>query len=97
MPHTVFPQEQGSDSTGVRQENSDNMKNGKGNQQNATNQGKICYLNLDVLLTLLVCDEAPGICTHLLTIFSLLLVVLTLPFSLLVVVKVVQVRFFKNS
>ena len=39
-----------------------------------------------------VCDEAPGICAHLLTLFSLLLIIVTLPFSLLMVVKVVQVK-----
>merc|ERR1719471_1471109 len=37
-----------------------------------------------------VCEEAPGICSHLLTLFSLLLIIITLPFSLLMVVKVVQ-------
>merc|ERR1719382_2348879 len=37
-----------------------------------------------------VCEEAPGICAHLLTLFSLLIILVTLPFSLLMVVKVVQ-------
>ena len=37
------------------------------------------------------CDEGPGICSVILTMFSILLVVATLPFSLLFVVKVVQV------
>merc|ERR1719382_1273624 len=37
-----------------------------------------------------VCEEAPGICAHLLTLFSLLIILVTLPFSLLFVIKVVQ-------
>merc|ERR1719382_1025324 len=37
-----------------------------------------------------VCEEAPGICAHLLTLFSLLIILVTLPFSLVFVVKVVQ-------
>ena len=37
------------------------------------------------------CDEGPGICSVILTMFSVLMVLATLPFSLLFVVKVVQV------
>merc|ERR1719362_2078292 len=37
-----------------------------------------------------VCEEGPGICAHLITMVSLLLVVATLPMSLFVTVKVVQ-------
>ena len=40
-----------------------------------------------------VCEESPGVVSYILTIFSLLLVLVTLPFSLLYTVKVVQVRF----
>jgi len=36
------------------------------------------------------CESAPGVCAHLLTIFSLFLIVIFLPFSLLLVIKVVQ-------
>jgi len=36
------------------------------------------------------CEEGPGICAHLLTLFSILIIITTLPFSLLCVVKVVQ-------
>ena len=36
------------------------------------------------------CEEGPGICSVLLTLFSLLLILVTLPLSLLWVVKVVQ-------
>merc|ERR1719242_2052608 len=36
------------------------------------------------------CEEGPGICSHLLTLISLLIILVTLPFSLLMVVKVVQ-------
>ena len=43
------------------------------------------------------CDEGPGICSVILTMFSILLVVATLPFSLLFVVKVVQVWLGVNS
>ena len=38
------------------------------------------------------CDEAPGICSHILIICSMLLVIITLPFSLCLVIKVVQVK-----
>jgi len=37
-----------------------------------------------------VCDEGPGICAHLITLFSLLIIMFTLPVSLCFVVKVVQ-------
>ena len=37
-----------------------------------------------------MCEEAPGICTWLLTMASIILVVVTIPFSLLYVIKVVQ-------
>ena len=43
------------------------------------------------------CDEGQGICTVLLTLVSLLLVVATLPMSLLVTVKVVQVGSLTTS
>ena len=39
-----------------------------------------------------VCEEGPGICSHLLTLISLLIILVTLPFSLCCVVQVVQVR-----
>ena len=38
------------------------------------------------------CDEAPSVCARLLILSSVLLVLLTLPFSLCCVIKVVQVR-----
>ena len=38
-----------------------------------------------------VCEEGPGICSHLLTLISLLIILVTLPFSLCCVVQVVQV------
>ena len=38
------------------------------------------------------CDEGPGICSVILTLVSVILVIATLPFSLLLVVKVVQVQ-----
>ena len=44
------------------------------------------------LFLIVACDEGPGICAILLTICSVLLILVTLPFSLLVTVKVVQVR-----
>ena len=37
------------------------------------------------------CDEGPGICSFILTLVSVILVIATLPFSLMLVVKVVQV------
>ena len=40
-----------------------------------------------------VCEESPGVVSYFLTIVSLLLVLVTLPFSLLYTVKVVQVSF----
>jgi len=36
------------------------------------------------------CEEGPGICAHLLTLFSVLIIIATLPFSLFCVIKVVQ-------
>ena len=36
-------------------------------------------------------DEAPGICAHILIFFSVILAIVTLPFSLCLVIKVVQV------
>jgi len=36
------------------------------------------------------CKEGPGLCSHLLTLFSLFLIVIFLPFSLICVIKVVQ-------
>ena len=38
------------------------------------------------------CKAGPGLCAHLLTLFSLFLIVIFLPFSLICVIKVVQVR-----
>ena len=40
----------------------------------------------------LACDEGPCICAILMTICSVLMILVTLPLSLLVTVKVVQVR-----
>ena len=40
------------------------------------------------------CEEGPGVCALALTIFSLILIIVTLPLSLLFVVKVVQVGQF---
>ena len=41
------------------------------------------------------CDEGPGVCSVILTLVSIILIIVTLPFSLLFVVKVVQVRKLK--
>ena len=38
------------------------------------------------------CEEGPGICALLITVFSLMLIVASLPLSLFCVIKVVQVR-----
>ena len=37
------------------------------------------------------CEEGQGICAHLMVVCSILLIIMTLPFSLVFVVKVVQV------
>ena len=50
---------------------------------------------IDVSHIISVCEEGPGICSLLLTIGSLLLIFASLPLSLYVVVKVVQVRLFR--
>ena len=42
----------------------------------------------------IACEEGPGVCALALTIFSLLLIIVSLPLSLFFVVKVVQVRTF---
>ena len=44
-----------------------------------------------ILNNIPACEEGPGICALLLTVFSLLLIVASLPLSLVCVVKVVQV------
>ena len=38
------------------------------------------------------CEEGQGVCAHLMVIGSILLILVTMPFSLVFVVKVVQVR-----
>ena len=43
MPHTVFPQEHDHNSTGVNQGHSDNMKNGKSDHDQPTDQGIDSY------------------------------------------------------
>ena len=43
------------------------------------------------LFLISACEEGQGICAHLLVIGSVLLIIVTLPFSLFFVVKVVQV------
>ena len=40
----------------------------------------------------LACEEGQGVCAHLMVIGSILLILVTMPFSLVFVVKVVQVR-----
>ena len=45
----------------------------------------------DILTCSSVCEDSPGICSYLLTFCSLLIIMATLPFSLLYTVKVVQV------
>ena len=47
-----------------------------------------CISGCDVNIS--ACEEGPGICTHLLTIASVLLIMVTFPLSLLFTVKVVQ-------
>ena len=44
-------------------------------------------------ITFSVCDEGAGLCAMLMTVISLIMILVTLPFSLFFVVKVVQVRF----
>ena len=43
-------------------------------------------------ITFSVCDEGAGLCAMLMTVISLIMILVTLPFSLFFVVKVVQVR-----
>jgi len=43
------------------------------------------------------CDEGPGICAHLLTFFSILLVFITIPFSLCFAVKVCEFGFYTST
>ena len=47
-----------------------------------------CSSGCDVNIS--ACEEGPGICTHLLTIASMMLIMVTFPLSLLFTVKVVQ-------
>ena len=48
-------------------------------------------MEYDIFDNVPACEEGPGICALLLTVFSLLLIVASLPLSLVCVVKVVQV------
>ena len=48
-------------------------------------------MEYDIFDNIPACEEGPGICALLLTVFSLLLIVASLPLSLVCVVKVVQV------
>ena len=43
------------------------------------------------------CDEGPGVCAHLITFFSILLVFVTIPFSLCFAVKVSYFRCYTKS
>ena len=45
------------------------------------------------------CEDGPGICSHLLTLFSIIMIIVCLPFSLFCIVKVVQVhiQFLQND
>ena len=43
------------------------------------------------------CEEGQGVCAHLMVIGSILLILVTLPFSLMFVVKVVQVITLSTS
>ena len=56
--------------------------------------GKIYIKNLHTNVTTCnsACEEGPGVCALALTVFSLLLIIVSLPLSLFFVVKVVQVR-----
>ena len=47
-------------------------------------------ITINPWIHLLACEEGQGICAHLMVIGSILLILVTLPFSLLFVVKVVQ-------
>ena len=49
----------------------------------------ICVTLMQYLVT--GCDDGPGLCAHMLTALSLLLIAVSLPLSLFMVVKVVQV------
>ena len=46
--------------------------------------------NIDKHFHVLDCEDGPGVCSKLLTVFSIFLIILFLPFSLFFVVKVVQ-------
>ena len=56
------------------------------------NRGVCVVTEVNENFCTVVCDESPGVVSYILTICSLLLVLVTLPFSLLYTVKVVQVR-----
>ena len=46
--------------------------------------------NVGIMMIIAACDEGPGVCSHLMTIISFLLIIATLPLSLLYTIKVVQ-------
>ena len=55
--------------------------------QNILPKDKLLFLGYEA-----ACEEGPGIFAHILTFFSLILIIVTLPLSLIWVVKVVQVN-----
>ena len=59
----------------------------------------IIYVDTFTKKIISACEEGPGICAMMLTMFSLLLVIISMPLSLFCVVKVVQVcqiPFYEN-
>ena len=60
-------------------------------------ESKPVNINLSVIfhnfLTFSACAESPGLCANLLTLCSLILIMTTLPLSLFLTVRVVQVKF----
>ena len=54
--------------------------------------GEKIYIYIFIPPPMSVCDEGPGICAHMLTLVSMLLIMATLPLSLIMAIKVVQVR-----
>ena len=90
MPHSVFPQTD-RDNRKITTKKMENGKDIPHPGQGGLHSVLSRYFSWKYHFIFIVCEEAPGICSHLLTLFSLILIILTLPVSLLMVVKVVQV------
>ena len=85
MPYVVFPEKS------ETLPNKFKMKTGSNGIQDQTGMHLLNLKDFE-LINAEGFNEGPGLCSHLLTFVSVLIIFATLPFSLCFVVKVVQVK-----